>query len=232
MKYIDSFETSKFKTKGNKSLFKNIDTIIKNDLLQIDLLHEAIIYCDKIIQNIEQNDCENKDDLIDKYNSIRSFYDGNCRFLLLEADVLVPYKYLFQKQDDWEYRFFVRRIYTLIHETQNGVLSLPGDIMNIIESLVGDKFIHYKKALKELNKFINKTDACLKEVRNVCEAHKDKNINKQITAIESISIKDSLNLIQDFYNKMSNVNKNLFIILNELPRITYNLSCHLQPLQK
>ena len=96
MKYIDSFETSKFKTKGNKSLFKNIDTIIKNDLLQIDLLHEAIINCDKIIQNIEQNDCENKDDLIDKYNSIRSFYDGNCRYLLLEADVLVPYKYLFQ----------------------------------------------------------------------------------------------------------------------------------------
>ena len=51
MRYIDSFETSKFKTKGNKSLFKNIDTIIKNDLLQIDLLYEAIINCDKIIQN-------------------------------------------------------------------------------------------------------------------------------------------------------------------------------------
>ena len=100
MKYIDSFETSKFRTKGNKSLFMHIDTIIKNDLLQIDLLHEAIINCDKIIQNIEQNDCEDKDDLIDKYNLIRSFYDGNCRFLLLRVDFLVPYKYLFQKQDD------------------------------------------------------------------------------------------------------------------------------------
>ncbi|MBM6673612.1 hypothetical protein H6A34_06965 [Marseilla massiliensis] len=104
--------------------------------------------------------------------------------------------------------------------------------MNIIESLVGDKFIHYKEALKELNKSINENDACLKEVRNVCEAHKDKSINKQITAIKKISIKDSLKLIQDYYNKMSNVNKNLFIILNELPQITYNLSCHLQPLQK
>ena len=94
MKYIDSFETSKFKTKGNKSLFKHIDTIIKNDLLQIDLLHEAIINCDKIIQNIKQNNCENKDDLIDKYSSIKHFYDVICRYLLLEADVLVPYKYL------------------------------------------------------------------------------------------------------------------------------------------
>lgn len=232
MKYIDSFETSKFKTKGNKSLFKNIDTIIKNDLLQIDLLYEAIINCDKIIQNIKQNNCENKDDLIDKYSSIKHFYDVICRYLLLEADVLVPYKYLFQKQDDWEYRFFVRRIYTLIHETKNGVLSLSGHIMNIIESLVGDKFIHYREALKELNKSINENDACLKEVRNICEAHNDKSINKQITAIKKISIKDSLKLIQDYYNKMSNVNKNLFIILNELPQITYNLSCHLQPLQK
>lgn len=204
MKYIDSFNSGakNFITENTSEseIVENTDIIISNNLEQIDLLQSMILMgTDNINQWRNAPDPTIYSKHINTTDIFNRFLIECAHLILLQNDFYVAYKYLNTTCDDWEYRVFARRIYTIMHETGNGFQKVHGESMKYLKGFIDEKDLsRFLNALSNLNKFLNRYDSVFKEVRNACEAHKDPDINRQIGAIESISIEESSKLIKDY----------------------------------
>lgn len=99
-------------------------------------------------------------------------------------DVVTTYRHLVQTKTDWEYRYFARIFYKLMHESQQ-IRDHRGKWINDAKNdLHYYNLDDFNKALKAFNRYINKYDSTdFADVRDKIEAHRDKSIHEQCTTI-------------------------------------------------
>lgn len=148
----------------------------------------------------------NPEEVISFGEGLIEFYRNYARVILIELDVITAFKYLRLSENDWDYRFFARRLYTLMHETKiylekhvkrNAVLN---DLRKVGDSKLYD---NVNDARDRLLEFFKNHDGSFYEVRNAGEAHKDADIYRQFRAIEDLSVKESYGLISSFFDSFN-----------------------------
>lgn len=154
---------------------------------------------------------------INLFRIITDFYRLNGRLAMIEMDVNTAYKHIFSVKSNYEYRFFARRIYTLFHEAREGLVSPVGSMLPKLEGVVDSKNLQpYKQQHSALSKFFEKHGKEFKDVRNTNEAHKKEEFEKQLESIESMSVADSISLIQEGSVHLANLNMAFMIVMNAL----------------
>jgi len=156
---------------------------------------------------------EEKDRLLEYGESMAEYYALFMRLVFVRLDVMTAYKYLLLAQSDWEYRFFARRIYTLMYETYGSdcsYLKLVNKSFRIVKDN-GDKdlFVSVMEKRDVLLHFLESKQALLKEVRKANEAHKAFEIDRLFRAVEKLSAKESKALIDEYKDKLSDFSKAL-----------------------
>lgn len=133
------------------------------------------------------------------------FYANYARLMLIQVDLLTAVKYMYLADSDWDFRFFARRIYTLMYETKTFIHAqvkkniMLNDLRHFGDSVMFDVFTEKRDALEE---FLKDNKDKFKEVRNSGEAHKDYDIERQFKAIENLSVEDSCKMIDEFKEKL------------------------------
>lgn len=79
-----------------------------------------------------------------------------CEYMMFCMDVLTAYRYLIEAKTDWDYRFFARRIYTMMHEAQQMFNHRNKWINNLKQDLDAKEFGAYYEAKKQFDKYIQK----------------------------------------------------------------------------
>ena len=139
--------------------------------------------------------------------------------MLIELDVNTAYKHIFMVKSDYEYRFFARRIYTLMYESNKGLVIPIGQLMKRLEEKVDAKiFDLYKNEHSKLCDFLKKHEEELKDIRNSNEAHKFKDFEVQLESIKNLSVARSINLIQEFNVYLSNLTMIFMVVLGALSK--------------
>lgn len=223
MKFIDSIDYLKTQEWIPKHdiIISNFDEMIQNQLESIDTVHFLIEQLESQILNwkrIQEED--NTVDLSDKIKLLQlivDFYRINGRLELMELDINTAYKNLFVAKTDYEYRFFARRIYTLLYESNKGLAVPVGQMIPKLIGVVDEKHLMpYKNAHKCLVAFLNSNDTVFKDVRNSNEAHKYKDFEIQLSSIENISVVKSISIIQESIALLTNINATFLIIQGAL----------------
>ena len=130
----------------------------------------------------------------------------NGRLALFELDMNTAYKHIFKVKTEYEYRFFARRIYTLL---------LP-KLKSVIDA---NCFDAYKKAHKKLCAFLATNHNELKRIRNQNEAHKTEEFDIQVKSIEDLKVSESINLIQEGNVLLFNLNAAFLIVHASLMKL-------------
>lgn len=203
MKYIDSLDG--WRRKGIKYHFSSLklkrqtQKLVKGWLGDVDFMISWIKSNENQIEIWKDDDDSLYDSHIQFYKNLNEFIYTNCRLLLFECDIRVAATHMFLSCDDWEYRLFCRRIFTLFHEMQKGFSNIAG--MEAHKSLIpyfgAEAMMSYVASKKKLDEFLEKNDGLFKRVRNKCEAHKDSNVCEQIRMIEGIGVNESWILIEE-----------------------------------
>lgn len=229
MKYIDHLKTANpINLFGWNDLRKRISAAEKLIGLQqdsVDLVFENIQECKQQItkwQELMEQDIEaNFDVEIENFAIIRQYYELNGRYLLLNMDILVAFKYMLKAKNDWDYRFFARRSYTLMHETRVGYVGKLGGFKNVIKDKVPENIYEtYCSCIKDFNTFFQEHDQDFVNVRNLNEAHKGEDFEKQYDSICNLSVEKSSILIHGFQVYMANLYMVLNVILTNLNNYT------------
>lgn len=131
---------------------------------------------------------------------------------------------MIRSRDDWEYRFFARRLYTLMHETRDALMKSLGSHRKQMMELAPTTFSQYEKTKKSLDVFFKTYGPSLKNIRNTTDAHKGEAFRKQIQCIEGIDITKSSELIHEFQVNLANLSASLMIIANEMAKSIGKLS--------
>lgn len=188
--------------------------------LALTLAHETqglLEQIEKIIQALEKVNTTEARELKSKYEIQKAYCIGNGHFVLHYCDIMTAIKYLDIPSNDWDSRFFIRRIYTLFHETRHSSLNLIGQsISKLGKDIDKVKIEALKKSKKELDKFLDTNDEEFVEIRNKCEAHKDKDFKEQLKVIENLNIATSKELISEAIPLLNSVLGNFKPILEEL----------------
>lgn len=207
-----------------RTIAKNCDELIKSQLDGIDILRSAIEETEKQIKAWEDeqnaNPKANYQNQIALFRVIEEFYKVNGRLALIEIDINTAYKYLFNAKTDYEYRFFARRIYTLLYEADDGLVKPVGSLVPKLKSVIdNERFELYKREHKNFNAFLLAHHDELKKIRNTNEAHKGEDFEKQVSSIEKISVARSIEVIQEGNVLLANLNAAFVVVLGGL--ITY-----------
>lgn len=137
----------------------------------------------------------------------REFYRIYIRVMFFRIDVCTALKYLMLAKTDWDYRFFARRIYTLMYETgcsQDCLLKIVNKPLNDVKRFGNQAaFENVVKCRKELTKFMQRNQSVIYEVRKNNEAHKSEDTDKQFAAVERLSVKESRELIDEYQRYMA-----------------------------
>ena len=143
---------------------------------------------------------------IEMVRTIIDFYELNGRYALLELDVNTAYKHLILAQTEYDYRFFARRVYTLMYEARKGLAIPTGQMYKRLESIVEPRNMEpYKREHSTLTDFLNRSENELKNIRNTNEAHKFMDFNDQVVSIEKMSVARSIELIQAFCSCLATI---------------------------
>ncbi len=194
-------------------------------LESIDLLEKSMDETQSTINNLKKCKDGGMDKDLDKlircYESIHSFFEFDGKLILLSLEFYSSFKFLLQSKSNWEYRFFARRIYTLMYETRKGFLDPIGRPFHEIISLVGDDSCKSFDIIRgEFCHFIDKLDKKdLKEIRNR-DVHKEDGFLDQKRYIENMSIKESLDIILDYRDKLMNLQTAMMSLLVALNNLT------------
>lgn len=137
-------------------------------------------------------------------------------YLYFCLDVVTTYRYLVQANTDWEYRYFARIFYKLMHESQQ-IRDHRGKWINDVRNdLPYYNFEEFNKALKALNKYINKYDSSdFVDVRDKIEAHRDQSIHDQIQLHYHLSVKRSSEIIQEGFDLVVKYQECLIALMDE-----------------
>lgn len=221
MDFIDKFVDHPWKNERNNTSFEEYvdgcDKIAEGCLKQLDVIGEIIAALEKQISEFETGDTEAcTEEQIEALRLYKGFADTEARLILFELDFLTAYKHLLLSTTDWEYRFFVRRIYTLMHETREGFVKPTGKVMHLLKETIGEEsFSGYERNRKYMSQFLHGNDNIFKEVRDKTDAHKD-SVEIQINIIEGISVKNSRELIEKYFDIISGLSITLFPIFATL----------------
>ena len=219
MRYVDKLQEVKpfesFNWFDMRKRVKACSQLIDNEEKSAELAFDTFIDCKNQIQKWKEM-MSNDGSLdfsveIENFELLQQYYDLNGRYLLLNMDFLVAFKYLLKAKSDWEYRFFARRTYTLMHETKMGFVGKIGAYNKVIKGKVSEStFDAYMQCLKNFNKFFEEYDAEFTNIRNNTEAHKGENFETQYTSISELSVDKSALLIQCFHTYLAQ----LYMVLN------------------
>lgn len=151
----------------------------------------------------------NKEEFLKFGEAFKEFYRIYIRVQFFLVDVYTAYKYMLLAKSDWDYRFFARRIYTLMYETnfaqKDSLLANVNTPMKNTRSW-GDEaaFNEVAKCRKALVDFLEKNKTTIQQVRLWNEAHKSADTDKQFAAIEQLSVKESKALIDEYLGLLWN----------------------------
>lgn len=221
MDYIDRLCDHPWKNGRNDTPFEayvdGCEKITDGCLEQLDVISEIRASLEKQISEFESGNPEAcSKEQIEVIRLYKGFADTETRLILFELDFLIAYKHLLLSKTDWEYRFFVRRIYTLMHETREGFVKPTGKAMNLLKETIGeDSFSGYERNRKYMNQFFQNNDTLFKKVRDKTDAHKD-DVEIQIKIIEDISVKDSRKLAEEYFDILSGLSTTLLPVFATL----------------
>lgn len=214
-------QRSKVKHSCNE-LIKNHENLIN---LIKKLIQEIEIQLDKW-EHLQEENCkidDNED--IKILRTLVSFLKVNGRLTLISLDISTAYKFIISSTSDYEYRFFARRIYTLLYETRNGLIKHVGKITPLLTDIIDQQSLTiYKREHSEFSKFLNQYNEELKYIRNTNEAHKGEEFEAQVYSIEQLSVVDSFNLIQEGSILLANMNSAFSLIMASLSTALHEIS--------
>lgn len=222
MKYRDNLNKVKpfkmFNWFDIRNRVKACEELIKQHEKSVDLALNAKLGCEDQIDKWKRMMVDNPEvdynTEIENFDLIRQYYELNGKYLLLNLDFLVAFKYLLKAKTDWEYRFFARRSFTLMHETRTGFLGKLGGYKSLLEGKIPEStFNAYMLCLKDFHKFFETHDKYFKTVRNKTEAHKGDVFDIQYASISDISVQESAILIQGFHIYLANLFMVLHVVL-------------------
>lgn len=144
----------------------------------------------------------NKEELLAFCEVFMEFYRNYVRLMFLRIDVTTAYKHLCLSESDWEYRFFARRLYTLMYETygsEHAYLKDVNSLLKVVRKYVDEGvFDDATKDRKVLIGFLEKNKDAILFVRKKNEAHKSFDIDELFDAVENLSVKDSMVIIDEY----------------------------------
>lgn len=214
MKYIDTVDDviihSWRSGRKKREIIEACDLFVKRNEDSIDHFRKVIKETEDQIAvwETEEKKDPQKDyrEQIKIFQTIADFFRINGRLVLIELDVNTAYKFLFIVKSEYEYRFFARRIYTLMYETNKGLVVPAGRIIKELETEVDSKYLKsYKEGHKELKRFLKKHKKELQNVRNSNEAHKFSEFEVQVESIENFSVAQSIGVIKEYHSLLGNM---------------------------
>lgn len=227
MKFADSFEDLGIHVWNNflnrRQLVKAGDELLRSHIEMVDSISINIEDIENQIrewQRLQEEDPKyDFNDEIELFQLIADFYRVNGRLVLIELDVNTAYKHIFMVKSDYEYRFFARRIYTLIYESNKGLVIPIGQLMKRLEEKVDAKiFDMYKNEHSKLCDFLKIHEDELKDIRNSNEAHKFKDFEVQLESIKNLSVERSISLIQEYNVYLANLTMVFMVVLGALSK--------------
>lgn len=121
--------------------------------------------------------------------------------LTIEYDVSVLLFMKILQLDDWNKQFLGRQLAVLLYESTDDFLELLGKDFRLLINILPEKqslSLKLNQITKELNDFKKNNIILLKNIRNYCGAHRDKNAYKQLIAINNIDIHQLDKVTQEF----------------------------------
>lgn len=227
MIFVDSIEDLKIHVWSNylkkRKTTKACEKLIISHMDMVDAIRLNIESSEKQIkvwQELQVKDpSKDFNEEIELFQLIADFYRVNGRLVLLELDVNTAFKFIFKAKTEYEYRFFARRIYTLMYEANKGLVIPAGQLYKRLMEKVDENSLEpYKKEHSKLNKFLVDHQEELKEIRNTNEAHKFKDFEEQLESIEKLSVVRSIELIQEFNVYLANLTMAFMIVPGELSK--------------
>lgn len=199
------------------------EKLIESQEQSVDLALDALKECKSQIckwqDAMQENPQVSYDQNIENLTLIRDFFELNGRYMLLDLDFLIVFKYLVSASTDWEYRFFARRAYTLMHETRVGFIGKLGGFKKIIQGKVSDNtYKAYMCCLKDFNRFFQQHDEEFVDVRNTNEAHKEEDFETQYNSISNVCVERSFILIQGFQTYLANLFMVMHVVFSGLSK--------------
>ncbi len=225
MKFVDSIDELKLHLWSSyftkKKSIRACNQLIKQYVSSVDLIRSLIDDAEAQIKKWEEiqkkNPKLNFDKEINLFKIIADFFRLNGRLITIELDVKTAYKYLLNAKSEYEYRFFARRIYTLLYESNRGLGEPVGSMYSKLENIVDEKYFNpYKCAKKDLFAFFYKHKDEFQDVRNKNEAHKYADFEEQLASIENLSVAKSIELIQEGDVYLYNLNCAFMIVQQSL----------------
>lgn len=145
--------------------------------------------------------------------------------LLFCMDLVTAYKYLIQANTDWDYRYFARKIYLLMHESQQ-MFDNHGKWMQDAKKYLSVSDYHdldkIRKQLKAYHKRYDESD--LELVLNKVDAHRDKLIHTQIDAVQGLSVKRSATIIQEAFTLVVEYADHLIPMISKMVSAVHTIS--------
>lgn len=160
---------------------------------------------------------------IEIFTALKNFYEDNGKLLMIELDVTESFSHILLSRNDWEYRYYARRLFTLMHETRDALMASLGTHRKQMMTIAPTAFPQYEKTKKSLDVFFNLNGATIKSIRNKTDAHKGEPFRDQIICIEQIDVKTSFELIHEYQVLLANLSMALTIILSEISNTLYTL---------
>lgn len=227
MKFVDSIEDFKKHALNDilkkRKILKASEELIALHMDMVDAIRYIIMQMEaqiKVWQDLQTKDLKaDFQEEIELFQLIAEFYRVNGRLLMLELDVSTAYKHIFFTKTEYEYRFFARRIYTLMYESNKGLVIPAGQVFKkLVGKVDAESLERYKKEHSKLIKFLKDHEDELKEVRNSNEAHKFKGFEVQLESIEKLSAARSLELIGEFNGYLADLTKAFMFVPGALSR--------------
>lgn len=123
---------------------------MKQLLRQVDYLKSTVDEIDRQLSEWKMQQSEGKqlNEHIEAFTALRDFYEDNGKLLMIELDVTESFRHIVGSKEDWEYRFFARRLFTLMHETRNALLASLGSHRNQMMKFAPTTFAQYESIKK------------------------------------------------------------------------------------
>lgn len=225
MKFVDTISEIKRSCWSDyfkkKKVVKACNQLIGQHVETVDMLRLFIADTEKQISAWEEeqnkNPKSNFQNEIELFKVIADFFRLNGRLILIELDINTARKYLVKANTEYEYRFFARRIYTLLYETKQGLADKVSNMYRRLQDIVDDKsFGIYEREKKNLHAFLDEHKAELMDVRNKNEAHKTENFESQVESIENMSVTKSFLIVHEAGMHLYNLNCAFFVVQQSL----------------
>lgn len=226
MNYIESIKDHPLTNFWNSlplmTLSRDCRKAICLHLTQVETLRDVVNDIEQQINEWEEWQLKDKSKDFSKniamFSKVKDFYEDNGKLLMIELDVTESFLHLISSKDDWEYRFFVRRIFTLMHETRDALLSKLGSHRSQMQTLAPTTFDQYEKSKSSIDRFLNDHGVLLKNVRNTTEAHKGEPFRDQLQCIEQLEVTSTFEMIHSFQTCMANLSTSLMILMPEISK--------------